>query len=209
MTYQERLLGRGPARRCPSSSLRMLRRRGAMRCAPGCCSIDGEPVAYLYCPVRRRHAALRPCRPRSGVRDLSPGSVLQAEALRDLFDDRFARFDFTEGEGQHKRAVRDRRRCLRRPAAAAPDACQSRCARRARRVRPRRWRWPSGWRSAGWRKRLARSAPAGLSPEKGVRGTRLRPSTTGRDAPRAPPAIVLAVRPHGEHGAIVRALTPR
>ena len=36
--------------------------------------------------------------------DLSPGAVLQLEAMRDLFDEGgFARFDFTEGEGQHKR----------------------------------------------------------------------------------------------------------
>jgi hypothetical protein len=36
--------------------------------------------------------------------DLSPGAVLQVEAMRDLFAARdFARFDFTEGEGQHKR----------------------------------------------------------------------------------------------------------
>ena len=37
--------------------------------------------------------------------DLSPGSVLMLEAMRDLMSgDRFERFDFTEGEGQHKRA---------------------------------------------------------------------------------------------------------
>jgi CelD/BcsL family acetyltransferase involved in cellulose biosynthesis len=36
--------------------------------------------------------------------DLSPGAVLQLEAMRDLFDEqRFKTFDFTEGEGQHKR----------------------------------------------------------------------------------------------------------
>jgi CelD/BcsL family acetyltransferase involved in cellulose biosynthesis len=37
------------------------------------------------------------------LNDLSPGTVLQAAAMRDLFGDRFARFDFTEGAGQHKR----------------------------------------------------------------------------------------------------------
>ena len=36
--------------------------------------------------------------------DLSAGAVLQVEALRDLFaEPAIARFDFTEGDGQHKR----------------------------------------------------------------------------------------------------------
>ena len=38
--------------------------------------------------------------------DLSPGAVLQVEAMRDLFEEgNLACFDFTEGEGQHKRAM--------------------------------------------------------------------------------------------------------
>jgi CelD/BcsL family acetyltransferase involved in cellulose biosynthesis len=38
------------------------------------------------------------------VADISPGSVLQYEAMRELMEEgRFRLFDFTEGEGQHKR----------------------------------------------------------------------------------------------------------
>ncbi len=66
--------------------------------------VEGQPVAYLYCPieagtVRYDHVGHDP-----DVADLSPGSVLQMEAMRDLFDEGcHRRFDFTEGEGQHKR----------------------------------------------------------------------------------------------------------
>ena len=41
---------------------------------------------------------------RAELAQLSPGSVLQLEAMRMLLDERaFAYFDFTEGDGQHKR----------------------------------------------------------------------------------------------------------
>lgn len=64
---------------------------------------EGRPIAYLCCgaesdTLRYDHVGHDPAYAR-----LSPGAVLQAEALRRLFDDRFARFDFTEGAGQHKR----------------------------------------------------------------------------------------------------------
>ncbi len=66
--------------------------------------VEGQPVAYLYCPiesgtVRYDHVGHDP-----DFGELSPGSVLQMEAMRDLFDEGcHRRFDFTEGEGQHKR----------------------------------------------------------------------------------------------------------
>ncbi|MGA1800404.1 GNAT family N-acetyltransferase [Sphingomonas sp. 4RDLI-65] len=66
--------------------------------------LDGEPVAYLCCTadggsLRYDHVGHDPTH-----NALSPGAVLQVEALRELFAEaRFARFDFTEGEGQHKR----------------------------------------------------------------------------------------------------------
>jgi len=66
--------------------------------------VGGEPVAYLFCEsdgdiLRYDHVGHDPA-----FAELSPGQVLQIEAFRDLFGERrFARFDFTEGEGQHKR----------------------------------------------------------------------------------------------------------
>jgi hypothetical protein len=59
-----------------------------------CCSADGDTLRYDQVGHDPAHAAL------------SPGTVLQVKAMRDLFAERrFARFDFTEGEGQHKRQL--------------------------------------------------------------------------------------------------------
>ena len=57
------------------------------------CGADGATLRYDYVGHDPAFAAL------------SPGSVLMEAALGDLFADRFARFDFTEGEGQHKRLL--------------------------------------------------------------------------------------------------------
>ncbi|GAB5350115.1 GNAT family N-acetyltransferase [Alteriqipengyuania sp. 357] len=65
--------------------------------------LGGEPVAYLSLPVMGQtlvyaHLGYDPAH---GA--LSPGTVLQMEALRMLFaEQRFRYFDFTEGEGAHK-----------------------------------------------------------------------------------------------------------
>lgn len=102
-TYQERLLGGG----LPDDAgfLRAMHALAAADQARGwLLYIAGKPVAYLYTPaqggvVRYDHVGHDPA-----FNDLSPGSVLQMEALRDLFAEaRFRRFDFTEGDGQHKR----------------------------------------------------------------------------------------------------------
>ena len=66
---------------------------------------DGVPIAYLWCTadgdtLRYDHVGHDPA-----YAHLSPGAVLHAEALRQLFSDRFRLFDFTEGEGQHKRQL--------------------------------------------------------------------------------------------------------
>ena len=66
--------------------------------------IAGEPAAYLYCPARGDTLIYQYVGHDPAFNDLSPGAVLQMEAFNDLFEEgRFARFDFTEGEGQHKR----------------------------------------------------------------------------------------------------------
>ena len=103
-TYQERLLGSGLPD-SPEFLATMLAQGAAGQVRAWLLYIAGEPAAYLYCPVIQggvviyAHVGHDPA-----FNDLSPGAVLQLEAMRDLFEEgKFSRFDFTEGEGQHKR----------------------------------------------------------------------------------------------------------
>ncbi|MEG3164922.1 GNAT family N-acetyltransferase [Sphingomonas sp. PB2P19] len=98
-TYQERLLGSG----LPEDVAPLLALAREDRVRAWLLFIAGTPVAYLCCTadgesLRYDHVGHDPAHG-----DLSPGAVMQLEAMRALFGDRFARFDFTEGEGQHKR----------------------------------------------------------------------------------------------------------
>lgn len=103
-TYQERLLGSGlPA--SPEFIQTMLADAAAGRVRAWLLHIAGEPAAYLYCPVLAdgtvlyAHVGHDPA-----FNDWSPGAVLQLEAMQDLFEEGgLHSFDFTEGEGQHKR----------------------------------------------------------------------------------------------------------
>ena len=100
-TYQERLLGSG----LPADPADLLRLAAADRVRAWLLRLADEPVAFLCCTadgdtLRYDHVGHDPAHAH-----LSPGAVLQADALADLFADRFARFDFTEGEGQHKRQL--------------------------------------------------------------------------------------------------------
>lgn len=101
-TYQERLLDAGlPDDAAAVDRLRALADTDRLRA--WLLLIGGVPAAYLCCTaqgsaLRYDHVGHDPA-----LNDLSPGTVLQAYAFEDLFGDRFARFDFTEGEGQHKR----------------------------------------------------------------------------------------------------------
>ncbi len=102
-TYQEKLLGSGlPDDAASVRHLESLAAQDRLRAwlmvvagvpvAYLCCTADGESLCYTYVGHDPAHNAL------------SSGAVLQVEAMRDLFaEGRFARFDFTEGEGQHKR----------------------------------------------------------------------------------------------------------
>ena len=102
-TYQERLMGAGlPA---DDRFVRgMYEAAAADRVRAWLLYVAGVPAAYLYCPasdgtVRYDYVGHAP-----EFAELSPGAVLQIEAFRDLFgENRFRRFDFTEGDGQHKR----------------------------------------------------------------------------------------------------------
>lgn len=102
-TYQAKLLGGG----LPDDARfvqAMLSLAAADAARAWLLYVEEQPVAYLYCPiehgtVRYDHVGHDP-----DFADVSPGSVLQMEAMRDLFAEGcHRRFDFTEGEGQHKR----------------------------------------------------------------------------------------------------------
>lgn len=101
-TYQARLLDAGlpdsaEARRAMLEAAEDDR----MRCF--LLMVHGTPIAYLSLPVRNRtllyaHLGYDPEWAR-----LSPGTVLQLEALERLFaEQRYSWFDFAEGEGAHK-----------------------------------------------------------------------------------------------------------
>ncbi|MBC3943220.1 GNAT family N-acetyltransferase [Sphingomonas albertensis] len=102
-TYQEKLLGSG----LPDdvASVRHLESlAGEDRLRAWLAFIAGVPVAYLCCTADGKSLCYTYVGHDPAHNELSPGAVLQVEAMRDLFaDGRFARFDFTEGEGQHKR----------------------------------------------------------------------------------------------------------
>jgi CelD/BcsL family acetyltransferase involved in cellulose biosynthesis len=102
-TYQERLLNAGmPDGEAARAEIRALAARDQMR--GWILFLEGAPVSYLYAPADGdtliyAHLGYDP-----DFADLSPGTVLQLEAMRELMaEGRFAWFDFTEGEGQHKR----------------------------------------------------------------------------------------------------------
>jgi len=101
-TYQARLLGAGLPDD-PASRRAMLAAAEDDRMRAFLLHAGSAPIAYLALPVNGRtlvyaHLGYDPEWAR-----LSPGTVLQMEALEQLFAERrFAWFDFTEGEGAHK-----------------------------------------------------------------------------------------------------------
>lgn len=102
-TYQERLLGSGlPEDAAFLESMRAL--AAADQARAWLLFIGDVPAAYLYCPVQGDTVIYAFVGHDPRFNDWSPGAVLQLEAMRDLFGEgRFTAFDFTEGEGQHKR----------------------------------------------------------------------------------------------------------
>ncbi len=102
-TYQEKLLGSGLPD--DTASVRHLESLAAQdRVRAWLAFIAGVPVAYLCCTADGDSLCYTYVGHDPAHNDLSPGAVLQVEAMRALFaEKRFARFDFTEGEGQHKR----------------------------------------------------------------------------------------------------------
>lgn len=102
-TYQEKLMGEGlPA--TPEFLASMHARAATDRVRAWILFLDGKPAAYLYCPVEGDTVIYEYVGHDPDHNDISPGTVLQMESFRDLFgEQKFARFDFTEGDGQHKR----------------------------------------------------------------------------------------------------------
>lgn len=102
-TYQERLLDAGlPDGEEALAAMRGLAARDSVR--GWVLFIDGRPASYLYAPAEGATLVYAHLGYDPDHAALSPGTVLQFEALRQLMEEgRFALFDFTEGEGQHKR----------------------------------------------------------------------------------------------------------
>lgn len=100
-TYQERLVGAG----LPEDLAALRRRAAADGVRAWLLYLRGEAIAYLCCTAEGDTLLYTHVGHDPDLAALSPGAVLQLEALRDLFGDRFAWFDFTEGEGQHKRQM--------------------------------------------------------------------------------------------------------
>lgn len=101
-TYQARLLDAGLPER-PEARRAMLEQaeRGDMRSYLLCAA--GKPIAYLTLPVDGRTLIYAYLGYDPDWARLSPGTVLQMEALERLFaENRFRYFDFTEGDGGHK-----------------------------------------------------------------------------------------------------------
>lgn len=102
-TYQERLMGSG----LPGAQdfvRGMIEAAAADRVRAWLLYIAGVPAAYLYCAVEAGVVRYDYVGHAPQFADLSPGAVLQIEAFRDLFGEgAFRLFDFTEGDGQHKR----------------------------------------------------------------------------------------------------------
>lgn len=103
LTYQERLLDAGlPDGPEAMAEMRRLARAGRAR--GWLLFVDDRPVAYLYAPAEGAALLYAYLGYDPAFAEFSPGTVLQLEAMRLLMaEGRFRLFDFTEGEGQHKR----------------------------------------------------------------------------------------------------------
>ena len=66
--------------------------------------LHGKAIAYLCCPVVNGVLLYSYLGYDPKHADLSPGTVLQYMVFESLFEEkRFRAFDFTEGQGEHKR----------------------------------------------------------------------------------------------------------
>ncbi|MCA1750009.1 MAG: GNAT family N-acetyltransferase [Parasphingopyxis sp.] len=102
-TYQEKLLDAGlPEGAEALAEMRRLAARDRVRAWLLC--LEGQPVSYLYAPANGETLIYAYLGYDPDFARHSPGAVLQIEAMREVIEEgRFRRFDFTEGDGQHKR----------------------------------------------------------------------------------------------------------
>ncbi|MBA4045943.1 MAG: GNAT family N-acetyltransferase [Erythrobacter sp.] len=101
-TYQARLLNAGlPEDAASRRAMLEAAEAGWMRAF--LLQASGQPVAYLSLPVTGATLVYAHLGYDPDYARLSPGTVLQIEALERLFaEQRFRWFDFTEGDGAHK-----------------------------------------------------------------------------------------------------------
>lgn len=103
LSYQHRLLDAGLPEG-EEAIAEMVRLAEADRVRAYLLFRDGRAIAYLYMSVADDVLIYAYLGYDPAEADLSPGSVLQLEAIRLLCDEgRYSRLDFTEGDGQHKR----------------------------------------------------------------------------------------------------------
>ena len=102
-SYQERQLDAGlPDSEAALSEMRSLAARGAAR--GWILNIEGRAAAYLYAPAEGETLIYAYLGYDPDFAHRSPGTVLQFEVMRQLMTERcFRWFDFTEGDGRHKR----------------------------------------------------------------------------------------------------------
>jgi len=101
-TYQARLLDAGLPD-TPVAKAELLERAEADRVRAFLLSGPDGPIAYLSLPIHGRAVVYAHLGYDPEWSRLSPGTVLQMEALERLFaEQRYSHFDFTEGDGAHK-----------------------------------------------------------------------------------------------------------
>jgi CelD/BcsL family acetyltransferase involved in cellulose biosynthesis len=103
LTYQEKLYDAGiPEGDAFVAALQDSARRDSTR--GFVLFLKGRPISYLYCPIETGRVKYGFLGYDPTCAQLSPGTVLQMLALESLFGERKYRiFDFTEGEGEHKK----------------------------------------------------------------------------------------------------------
>lgn len=103
LTYQEQLMDAG----LPDGEearAEMMRLAAQDRARGWLLFFEGRPVSYLYCPVQGETMIYAYLGYDPEFARHSPGTVLQFAAMEQIIEEgRFKRFDFTEGDGQHKR----------------------------------------------------------------------------------------------------------
>jgi CelD/BcsL family acetyltransferase involved in cellulose biosynthesis len=103
LTYQERLLDLGmPDGDSAVAQLKARAQRNEVR--GWVLFVRDRPIAYLHAPAEGDVLILGHLGYDPAFAAMSPGTVLMFEAMRQLAaEGRYRLFDFTEGEGQHKR----------------------------------------------------------------------------------------------------------